>query len=931
MHRLALSLLAMVYPLVLSGMPQPLDIPPDLSVQAPKIDQVFVLEDKTNSLQYAEINKSRAQFALSENPDFNYGFSSSTYWFWSQLENLRAGSQPLLVFDYPLLDHVSVFLRTPNGATVRLQTGDRYFFSKRSISHRLLNLRLPLEMVGTYELFIKISGHSSLKTAFKIYDEAYFWQSEKKETNLNLLYFGALGVMIVYNFAIFLITRSRSYLLYVLYMGMFVIFQSGIAGFDYQYLWPEAVYIHEKIVPFSVSATLFFLALFTYVFLNLEGASRWIRWPVLGTGALAGLTSLSSFFLPYKPVVISATLCGFIVSLACFTPAVIYARKSMEARFYLAAFSCFLVGCLAFALQNFGVLPTNAFTLFGPQIGSAVEALLLSVALANRIRKLQDERMQLFEEVQAMNRNLESEVARKTKKVQRLLDTISQGIVSLRSEQLRFDQEYSAAALQILGVKELAGTSFAETFLARCDIANDAKSRIMSVLTSSIGNSCINFDVNLAHLPHELRFVATSGQESLLEIDWAYEANDRDEVEAIVLTLKDVTELRRLQADREKSKLELETLSEIFRLPKENFLNFCLKAQKIIEENIHILMHSNEYRESNLKMMFINFHTLKGNARQLRLSRLVEETHNIEQYYTNVLNAYDKWDHERCLADLNHVSDTLQSYIDQAAEKLGWRLGENETIHFHRHEVGEILDCIYDSMQQPDQLKEQSLNIYDRLSQRYYQSVESLLSEFTDDLSRMAKDLGKKPPYIEPDCLYFRVKNSAKVLMQDILLHMLRNSIDHGIESPAERLSAGKDEIGTIRVKASVQGEQFIIDFNDDGRGLPVDRLLQKFKKNESEFSLDPEDIPNIAAQIFRAGVSTSDNVSEISGRGVGMPAIKDYITKQGGSIELILGEVYQLQSERFVPVMFRMRFPIDILDPLFRREQDDEILPRAS
>lgn len=126
-------------------------------------------------------------------------------------------------------------------------------------------------------------------------------------------------------------------------------------------------------------------------------------------------------------------------------------------------------------------------------------------------------------------------------------------------------------------------------------------------------------------------------------------------------------------------------------------------------------------------------------------------------------------------------------------------------------------------------------------------------------------------------------------LIKDPLTHMVRNSGDHGLETPAERRAGGKSETGRITLKAFHEGGHIIIEIADDGRGLAVDRIRAKAVANglASEAELAGLSDDQIQRFIFRAGFSTASAVTAVSGRGVGMDVVKTNIEKIGGTIDL--------------------------------------------
>ena len=126
-------------------------------------------------------------------------------------------------------------------------------------------------------------------------------------------------------------------------------------------------------------------------------------------------------------------------------------------------------------------------------------------------------------------------------------------------------------------------------------------------------------------------------------------------------------------------------------------------------------------------------------------------------------------------------------------------------------------------------------------------------------------------------------------LIKDPLTHMVRNSADHGMETPDERRAAGKPETGRIVLNAFHEGGHIIIKISDDGRGINVDKVMAKALESgiATEAELDGMTDQQIQAFIMKAGFSTAENVTSVSGRGVGMDVVRTNIEKIGGTIDL--------------------------------------------
>ncbi|MBX3609654.1 MAG: chemotaxis protein CheW [Hydrogenophaga sp.] len=159
----------------------------------------------------------------------------------------------------------------------------------------------------------------------------------------------------------------------------------------------------------------------------------------------------------------------------------------------------------------------------------------------------------------------------------------------------------------------------------------------------------------------------------------------------------------------------------------------------------------------------------------------------------------------------------------------------------------------------------------------------------------------------------------------DPLTHLIRNSCDHGIEMPNERRAKGKNETGTITLSATHQGGSILIEVRDDGKGLSREKLLTKAREKgiDAPDSLSDAEVWNL---IFAPGFSTADQVTDVSGRGVGMDVVKKNITALGGTVEIDSAEGYGMR------VSVRLPLTLAIMDGMSVRVADEVyILPLAS
>jgi len=166
--------------------------------------------------------------------------------------------------------------------------------------------------------------------------------------------------------------------------------------------------------------------------------------------------------------------------------------------------------------------------------------------------------------------------------------------------------------------------------------------------------------------------------------------------------------------------------------------------------------------------------------------------------------------------------------------------------------------------------------------------LSSVFSRFPGIVSDLAGKLNKKINFVTNDNGVVIDKKITDSI-GEVFIHLIKNSIDHGIEEPAGRIAAGKDETGLLELSAVQMGNYVIINIIDDGKGLNKNILLKKAIEKglitqEVSEKMSDEEIYNI---IFLPGFSTAEKVSDVSGRGVGMDAVKGNIEKFGGSISI--------------------------------------------
>ncbi|MGA1622456.1 MAG: hybrid sensor histidine kinase/response regulator [Synechocystis sp.] len=264
-----------------------------------------------------------------------------------------------------------------------------------------------------------------------------------------------------------------------------------------------------------------------------------------------------------------------------------------------------------------------------------------------------------------------------------------------------------------------------------------------------------------------------------------------------------------------------------------------------------------------------------------RFSRFQGMTNKLRELADQLVIAPDRREQ---IAWISNAFDSLE--MDSYGELSGQLQEILEEMMQLEESVDDIVLFARASNQSLDAQKQMLFSLRDELMWARMLPLGEILNRFP----RMLRDMStkfKKPVQLKLNGTAVLVDRLALEKLNDPLMHILRNAFDHGIESPAERQAAGKPATGTIEIFASHQGNQTIIEIRDDGGGLNPDKIRQRAIERgliteEQGDRLTTDQIQNL---IFEPNFSTADQVSELSGRGVGLDVVRQQLQALKGSI----------------------------------------------
>lgn len=525
---------------------------------------------------------------------------------------------------------------------------------------------------------------------------------------------------------------------------------------------------------------------------------------------------------------------------------------------------------------------------------------------SRRIQKLSDDLRIERDNVVELNENLEAMVAEKTKDIRAIMGHIELGIFTIVKNG-RINKDFSPHLKYLFEKQNLEGEDGLEILFSNTDLSNDEIDQSINAIACSIGEDKLAWDINNHCLPREFKRQLKNGSWRIIEVTWnPIVANNI--VERLLLTIRDITKLRELAAEANDKQEELELIGELLNIHHEDFRRFTQTCQYFIAEN-RKLINSKSMKAKDLevlKVLFINMHTMKGTARSLYFKKMTLVFHEVEHYYSELQKNPEKlWDIEKMNRDIDEAEKIVHRYINLSVNKLGRKLSDQKSVMLSQ----DMALTIYNQLKEEDHKNKDTRRILKHLHRLIYTSLRSIIDDSCMNLATLARDLKKEQPLVSfhGKDLYMSAKGDE--LLRRILIHMLRNSMDHGIEFPKERHEKGKDKRGLISISVVARRDHFEMHFSDDGRGLDLRKISETAVRNHI---IDPHQtlsIDETAKLIFSNGLSTATSISDVSGRGVGMDAIRSYLEEVDASISISLGE-RSSENTDFINFAFLIKLP---------------------
>ena len=505
-------------------------------------------------------------------------------------------------------------------------------------------------------------------------------------------------------------------------------------------------------------------------------------------------------------------------------------------------------------------------------IASGDELEILGGAFNNMAAELKDS----YERLQQMNRTLEIKVQERTRELadrnrdmRLVLDNVNQGFLTV-STSGHLAQERSAIVDRWFGSYD-GETKFAD-YIAQVDALYAAS---FAMGHEALIEDILPRELCIEQMPARLRHDGREFRCSYFAI------MKGDRFDGLLIVINDVT-AELLHARQEAERKEILAMFEALTKDRTGFLAFIDEANDLFKQ----------VRGADLLTQRCILHTLKGNAALMNFAIISNLCHQAE----------------------DALASRLTPLPVEAFAPLEWRWDTlNEALKTFLGDKGR--DVLELSLKEVEKLAEEiragapTEHVLDRLASWWLEGCERPLTRLSRYAVALAGRLGKGALEVEIEPHGVRLAPKAWAGFWTDLVHVVRNAVDHGLETPSQRERAGKLGRCKLRFSTAIRDRKLVVEIEDDGRGIDWEGV----KGAATKMGLPTATEDDLIRAMFASGLSTEDQVSSVSGRGIGLSAIRQQVDDLGGRIAVV--------SKPGQGTCFRFVFPLPEVGPRFGAE----------
>lgn len=335
------------------------------------------------------------EWQLAPDGSATLGITSSAYWLRFSITN-RTAERLNLVSElaYSQLDDVRFYVFSNGVLQKEVRTGDTLPFYPREIDHPHMLLRFKLAPAESNTIYVRVETAGSMILPLQIWRETAFFGAASAEQKMHFFYYGSLTVIILINLAVFLTLRERLYLYYALAISGYLLFFASVKGYAFQLLYPDSPGLHARALLVSMPVLALFSVLFCRQFLKIPSHSPRLDIAIRAMICFEIINFICALTLSYNAAIqLSSISALFFFSLLFVAGPITWAAGVRAGAFFTLAWTPLTVGVLATAGRSLGFFPENFMTENAMQIGSGLEAFILTLALADRLYREREDKI----------------------------------------------------------------------------------------------------------------------------------------------------------------------------------------------------------------------------------------------------------------------------------------------------------------------------------------------------------------------------------------------------------------------------------------------------------------------------------------------------------------------------------------------------------
>ena len=364
-------------------------------------------EDKTGELSLEEVQQ--REFSSNAGKTASFGFTSSVYWF--KIHVMAKEDADLhkwwLHVAYSLLDKLDLYVCDKNDNLIELKkSGKMRPYKERELKTQ--DFIFKIDSLPEQNLYLRVETQSSMQVPMQIQTSENLIGDGRYLPVLSGIYYGLFVLILLYNITSFSYSPNRSYLFYILFISSFALWQLNLDGIGIVFFWSEWQWMINHGAGTLAGTMILSIIAFSRTFLRTKELSPKIDKVLCALFVVMIFVTLSATFRPYSEIIpIAAATSVFLPFILLAAGVIAYLKGFYPARFYIVGWGFFLVGSVLFALNKFSIIVGYSFLAYAQQVGSALEMIFLSWALADLHKQSERE---YLEKVNSINTLLQEEV-----------------------------------------------------------------------------------------------------------------------------------------------------------------------------------------------------------------------------------------------------------------------------------------------------------------------------------------------------------------------------------------------------------------------------------------------------------------------------------------------------------------------------------------